>query len=391
MQKGDNRSTERQGDDHSEDGSGNMTHQLRDQSQAYRIFKSNKELPKGNQAISNMPIEAGLLFEQALEQTRMAIALSDPNAPDNPLVFVNKAFEVLTGYDRRECVGRNCRFLQTENTSESELDRLRRAMANEDTVVVDLENRRKDGSIFVNALHVGPIYNEEGRLTHFYGSQWDISELVQKRSEVVRSAAVTRELEHRIGNLFTVISSIVRLSGRGEDDVQTAINKANERILALARAHSVSVRRPGSSADRARLQDLVETIVSPYRLSAAGRIVLGGNPVELPPTAVTPLGLCLHELATNAVKYGALKRGNGRVTIEWQVVDDELHMTWDEEGGDPVTEPRDGTGTGTRILEGVMASVDASISFHWREQGLRATIAMPLTETVLDMDGPPTE
>ena len=346
--------------------------------QTQRVFDPVEGIPHGNHEIGSLPLDSSRLFEQALEQTRMAIALTDPHAPDNPLIYVNKAFEVMTGYDRREAIGRNCRFLQTRNTSQVELERLRRAMANEETVVVELENQRKDGSVFINALHVGPIYDARGQLTNFYGSQWNISELVRKRAEVVEREVVATEMRHRIGNLFTVVSSIVRLSARNETDVQMAIAKANDRILALARAHEVTTLGPGRTGDPARIHDLVETIIKPYRLRAEGRMVIGGHPTELPTHAVTPVGLALHELATNSVKYGALRAATGRVSIEWTALDDMLYIVWEEQGGKTVTETRDGSGTGTRILEGVMASVGGTITFHWRSKGVKVSISLPL-------------
>ena len=349
----------------------------RHRAQAKLVFDPEDGTPEGNRPVSNMPVDSSRLFEQALEQTRMAVTLTDPHAPDNPLIFVNKAFETLTGYDRREAIGRNCRFLQTERTNEDELDKLRKAMAERETIVVEVENRRKDGAVFTNALHVGPIYDENGSLTHYYGSQWNISELVSKRAEVELGAAVAQELQHRIGNLFAVVISILRLSGRGETDVKSALDKASERIGALARAHEATLSGAGSSGGPILLHDLVETVMNPYRLNERGRIVLGGSRVELPPRAVTPLGLTLHELATNAVKYGALDHLDGRVLVEW-TLGDRLQLVWDEDGGRPVIDPSEGTGTGTRILKGVLAAVGATIDTDWRERGVRVTITMPL-------------
>ena len=352
----------------------------RAKSQVMRTFDGRPETSRGPGA-AGLFAGGGLLFEQALEQTRMAIALADPNAPDCPLVFVNQAFETLTGYDRDEVVGRNCRFLQTSRSSTHQLDRLRAAMQREEVVVVEIENRRKDGSLFVNALHVGPIYDENGRLAYFYGSQWDVTELVEKRAELVQRRVLARELEHRLSNLFAVISSIVRLSGRGESDVETALTRANERILALARAHEVTS-YDGSQGTSAQLHELVETVVRPYRLNAPGRFVIGGRPIELEANVVTALGLALHELATNAIKYGALGHASGRVAIEWTVAEDELRLVWDEEAEEPLpprgTDRPAGSGTGMRILEGVLGSEGATVAFHWRERGVKAVISIPL-------------
>ena len=350
--------------------------------QSRRVFPADEPVPEGNHPICSLNVDPARLFEQSLEQTRMAIAISDPHQPDNPLVFVNRAFETLTGYGRKEVIGRNCRFLQTPQTDPRELERLRRGIEARDTIVVELENARKDGTRFVNSLHVGPIYDEGGRLTHHYGSQWDVTELIDSRLEIRRQNLVTRELRHRVGNLFGIISSVVRMSGRGETDVETVIDKASERIAALARAHEATIRSSAPGGAPADLHHLVETVLRPYREDAGGRLSVSGQVVRLPSHTVTPIGLALHELATNAVKYGAFGRENGEVRVDWRRQGDVLHLAWDEEVGAPVHPPEvDGTGrtgSGMRILRGVLRAAGSGIDYHWRETGLRIALEMPL-------------
>merc|ERR1712173_308373 len=114
---------------------------------------------------------------------------ADPNLPDQPLVFVNRAFRDLTGYEEEEIIGRNCRFLQGPGTDPEQVRKLRQAIANEDVVVVELLNYRKDGSAFWNALHLGPIYNERDELIYYFGSQWDVSDVHAARAEEAHSKA----------------------------------------------------------------------------------------------------------------------------------------------------------------------------------------------------------
>ncbi|MEE8231143.1 MAG: PAS domain-containing protein, partial [Qipengyuania citrea] len=140
----------------------------------------------------------GLLFEQAMAQTRMAVCLTDPHQPDQPIVFCNKAFEKLTGYRQDEIVGRNCRFLQGPKTSSEQIAKLRHAVDNEDVLVVELLNYRKDGSTFWNALHLGPIYDEDGELRYFFGSQWDVSDIHLARAEEKHAKVMAREVSHRL-------------------------------------------------------------------------------------------------------------------------------------------------------------------------------------------------
>ena len=157
---------------------------------------------------------SGMLFEQAMAQTRMAICLTDPNQHDNPIVFANRAFRELTGYDEDEILGRNCRFLQGRRTDREQVQAMRRAIESEEVTIVELLNYRKDGSAFWNALHLGPIYNDAGDLIYFFGSQWDVTDVKSARAGEQHARVLARELSHRMKNMFAVISGIVTVSGR---------------------------------------------------------------------------------------------------------------------------------------------------------------------------------
>lgn len=147
----------------------------------------------------------------------MALCISDPYQPDCPIVYANQAFIELTGYKREEIIGRNCRFLQGKATSDGAVAKLHAAVEAAQYTVVDILNYRKDGTAFCNAVHVGPIYNENGDLTYFFGSQWDITELFAARETIIENERVAAELRHRTDNLFGVLTAIVRLSARGGD------------------------------------------------------------------------------------------------------------------------------------------------------------------------------
>ena len=333
-----------------------------------------------NADIDALGIKASSLFQQALEQTRMAIGITDPHLPDNPLIYVNRAFVELTGYTRDEAVGHNCRFLQGPGTDPAHVQQLSQALDAREVRVVELLNYRKDGSTFWNSLHVGPVYNEAGELTHYYGSQWDITDLVRDREKIALQDEVAEELRHRTRNLFGVMTSIVRLSGRGETDVSAAVGKIEARIRALGHAHEVSIAAAGQSG-AADLHDLVSTILRPYRTQRSRRVTLSGEMVDVPRESVTPLGLMLHELATNALKYGAFSAAEGAVTIEWHRQGDHLLLTWTEEGGPEVIEPpKESTGTGSRIVQGVLATIGADLKFDWPPGGMSALLRLSLAE-----------
>ncbi|BBL80775.1 hypothetical protein RxyAA322_26290 [Rubrobacter xylanophilus] len=135
--------------------------------------------------------ESRRLLDRAVAASSGGVVITDPNLPDNPIIYVNPAFERMTGYSRREVLGRNCRFLQREDRGQAELEVLRRAIAERRDCRVVLRNYRRDGSMFWNELYVSPVYDEEGRLVNFVGVQNDITE--RKRMEEERNQLLARE------------------------------------------------------------------------------------------------------------------------------------------------------------------------------------------------------
>ncbi len=127
--------------------------------------------------------------------------ITDPNEPDNPIVFVNGAFSKLTGFDHDEILGRNCRFLQGPLTDRGEVDRLRASIAAKTPIELELLNYRKDGTTFWNRLLVSPVFNDDGDLTYFFASQFDVTfererlaRLESDRNDL-QSAVARREAE----------------------------------------------------------------------------------------------------------------------------------------------------------------------------------------------------
>ncbi|UHC18104.1 PAS domain-containing protein [Methylobacterium currus] len=114
-------------------------------------------------------------FSSAVRATRMPMLITDPRRDDNPIVFANAAFARLTGYDRDTVLGRNCRFLQGPETDRADVARLRAAIESRTPIELDLLNYKKDGSTFWNRLLVSPVFGEDGQLTYFFASQFDVT------------------------------------------------------------------------------------------------------------------------------------------------------------------------------------------------------------------------
>lgn len=323
---------------------------------------------------------SGLLFEQAMAQTRMAVCLTDPNVPDHPIVFCNAAFERLTGYPATEVVGRNCRFLQGPKTDQSQVTVLRDAIAAEEVVVVELLNYRKDGQAFWNALHLGPIYDQNGRLKYFFGSQWDVTEIHLARRGERYAKALAREVSHRLKNVFSVIGGIVSITGRSLD-AKAVTDKINDRVQALGQAYEPTL--DDAAFGTIEVGQAVRSVLRPYD-PEGDRIIFIGNGVRTEPNAISTLGLTLHELATNATKYGALSCIDGNIEVSWSHETDghdrpSLVLEWKERGGPSISQPPSGQGTGFDIADALLSFSQGFLERNWEPDGLRARISLPLS------------
>ncbi|MBB4657645.1 PAS domain-containing protein [Parvularcula dongshanensis] len=350
-----------------------------DQDQAHRLPDDAPARFRANNPEDQFSGASGVLFEQAMAQTRMAICLTDPNQEDDPIVFSNRAFRELTGYLEEEIVGRNCRFLQGPDTNRETVERISQALRDEDVIVVELLNYRKDGTPFWNALHIGPIYNQHNELLYFFGSQWDVTDVHTARADERHAKTLARELSHRMKNMFSVIGGIVTVTGRTRG-VQREAAEINDRIQALGRAYETTL--DDASVGTIEVGQAIRAVLSPYD-PEEDRINYLGNGVRVDPNVVSTLGLTLHELATNASKYGALSRDDGTVDLDWYIEDTgqnegRLVVVWTEAGGPTVHEPVNPSGTGNGIIDTLLMAADGRLDRDWRPEGLKATICVPM-------------
>lgn len=193
-----------------------------------------------------------------------------------------------------------------------------------------------------------------------------------------RADLLARELNHRVKNLFAVILAIVKMTGRGRPEAGPTVNRIAERIHALMTAHDVT---QGASEHRsAHLADLVAVALEPYRSDTQ----LGhadGPPVALSEAAIVPVGLVLHELATNAVKYGAWQRPGGEVVVRWAREGDTLRLDWLEHCADPAAfaeRAAAGPGFGTTLIDGSARQLGGTIARSYAADGIRVRIEFPL-------------
>jgi PAS domain S-box-containing protein len=204
--------------------------------------------------------------------------------------------------------------------------------------------------------------NSAGVVTRVSGVTIDITDL--KEAEARRSLLV-REVDHRARNALAIVQSIVRMTKA--KSIEAYVAAVEGRIAALSTAHSLLA---DSRWEGASLNRLVDEELAPYRGGESERITVSGSAVFLKPETAQTIALVLHELATNAVKYGALSGSTGKVALSWQRSENVLNLRWEETGGPPVTSPLS-TGYGTRVIKvSIERQLNGTVLFEWRPEGL---------------------
>ncbi len=135
------------------------------------------------------------VLSQILDSCVNGITLSDPDREDNPLVYANEAFELITGYRREDILGRNCRFLQGDDRDQEGIEQIRQAMRENKSVTVTLRNYRKDGELFYNRFSIRPLFDREGRVIYYLGIQYDVTSQVQAEDELKRLNALLSRVD----------------------------------------------------------------------------------------------------------------------------------------------------------------------------------------------------
>jgi PAS domain S-box-containing protein len=436
-------------------------------------------------------------MQVGFKMTPVAMVVSDPTLPDCPLIYVNRAFEQLTGFAAVEVLGRNCRFMQGPLTDPADVARLRTAIDRREPIELDLLNHRRDGTPFWNRLMVAPVFCADGSLRYYVASQIDVTverhrvlkleqdrealaaevaerdadlaahnarlrmalkagalgtwtldlpeqtltassgckrvfgrpmgepftydqllaaihpdDLPAMRAAVARTieqgapyhveyriltpageqrwvsvqgelqhradgtplamtgfstdisqrkfaeehrAVLARELTHRVKNTLATVNAVATQTIRRATSLDDAAATVSARIASLGAAHELLIQ---DEVEGAAIGDIVERALLPFKDRDGARFDVSGPHVRLSPEITLGLAMALHELATNAVKYGALSVPEGRVAVEWSITtvggERRLAFSWTEQEGPSVTPPTR-TGFGTRMIERMLS------------------------------------
>lgn len=299
---------------------------------------------------------------------------------DGTLLQVNEPSLDAANLSRKDVLGKPFWDTYWLNHSEQSRTQIRDAVARAargERIRFDAEVRIREGASRVVDMKLAPLYNETGQVHEIIASGVDITD--RKRGEEHREMLL-RELSHRVKNTLATVQAMANHTMRNSSDFARFQSAYKGRLSAIARCHDLLV---ATEHVRVEISDLISTQVRPYaRGDAKTVVVLDGEPLVLSGEAAHAFALVLHELATNAAKYGALSNQTGQVKIAWDKVSDEtgnwIEITWTEVGGPPVTEPtRLGFGS-TLIKQSLSHTLGGSSSVSYTESGLAANFRLPV-------------
>jgi PAS domain S-box-containing protein len=329
-----------------------------------------------NDAPQHRSVEAGGESEERYRWLASIIEFSDDAIVSKDLNGIitswNKGAERIFGYLAEEVIGKPITILIPPDRHNEEPAILQRIRRGERIEHYETVRQRKDGSFIAISLTVSPIKDAQGKIVGASKIGRDITE--RKRSEEL-IATLAREAEHRTRNVLATVQAAIHLS---QADTPDGLKQVIEgRIQALANVNALVVESRWAGAE---LSALAAQELAAYLEGDDARVRIDGPQLLLTPFVAQAIAMTLHELATNAAKYGALSVDEGHVELRWSLsTDGQLVLDWSETAGPPVTTPKR-QGFGTRMIEQMITNqLKGTIRLDWRADGLACEIAFPFS------------
>ena len=296
--------------------------------------------------------------------------------PDGKVEYLNERWAQFTGTPVNEHHGDGWVEALHPDDVPVALEAWTTAVNDQTPYEVEYRLRRHDGQWRWTLARGLPQRDADGMIERWFGTNTDIHE--RKILEEDRDL-LSRELGHRIKNIFSLIAGLLHLEGKSDPSVKPAMDAVSGRIGALGRAHDHVRPDRMQKGEVTHLHRLLTELFAPYDLADEPRMTVSGDDLVIREEAVSPLALIFHELATNAAKYGALSVSGGTVTIDIEANDETTRFTWREQGGPGTREADMGpTGFGSTLIGlAVERQLGGTLERCWQEDGLNAVVEVP--------------
>lgn len=329
--------------------------------------------------------------EQQAQRLAALVASSDDAIISKDLQGVitgwNQGATQLFGYAADEAIGRSVQLLIPAERQSEERRILARIRRGDHIQHYETQRQRKNGDLLWVSLTISPICDSQGRIVGISSITRDMSE---RRAADRHRKTLMDELNHRVKNTMAVVQAIAAQTLSSAGSLEEAGHSFSARLLNLAKAHDILTQGSWVSAD---LRDLVADTVKPHA-GDGDRFEIEGPSAPLAPATALGISMALHELCTNAAKYGALSTPEGRVSIRWHVDSRpagrrRLALSWVEHGGPPVAAPQR-RGFGSRLIERAVATeLEGEVRVDYPPGGVTCTILAPLPDGLEERMTPP--
>lgn len=300
---------------------------------------------------------------------------------DGIITTWNRGAERLFGYTAHEAIGQPIRMIIPDDRLFEEDEILRRLRNGERVDHFETVRLRKNGELVEISVTISPVRAEDGSILGASKIARDITD--QKRASA-QQALLLREMHHRIKNLFTLTAGLVTLSAKASAESAVFVADFRSRLQALARAHALTM--PDDNAANTEpattFVELLQAILAPHVADDRPRIAIRGCDAPLVGKALTSIALLLHELATNAAKYGALSGSGGRLSIDLSVENGTLRMIWQESNAPHSSPETRREGFGTTLEQAAVSGVQGSLHRDWKADGVSITLEVALRSLV---------
>ena len=312
----------------------------------------------------------------------IAMVLTNPRLEDNPIIYVNRAFERLTGYTAESAQGRNCRFLQCEETDRDQLADLSEAVAARREHATILLNRRANGETFLNALMISPVHDDDGEVCYFVGLQCEVDN-DREHERLKQFETMVSEIQHRVKNHLAMILGLIRMQARASERAEE-FHDLSRRIESLQLLYEeMSAAQMVRNDDRIQLGSYLGRVANTiaHLDSRPGvRMNVHVDPLLVGTETAVRIGLIVSEILTNAMQHAFESQETGLV---------DLRVTRTDRGGLRAIVTDDGVGLpettdwpksgnlGARIVTGLTQGLKASLHVSRGAVGTVVTLEVP--------------
>ena len=320
-------------------------------------------------------------FVIACETSKLPMLFTDAGDPLCPIVHANDSMLKLTGNSLDELLSKSFYDLVTLETDPATIQEIKEGFKNGSAVNCEIKCKRKIGKSFWATVYVTPVFDIGGKRVQYFAS------FIEHRYEEVHAKLIISELTHRVKNTLATAQAIIRQALATKADRRAIRNMIESRLAALSRSHELLARENWGYAG---LFDIVNNTLEPFKSidKNKARIIVTGDNIRFQPKETLALCMVFHELATNAIKYGALSNPDGAVHINWTLEPSSggprLKVCWRELGGPPVKPPSH-QGFGSRVISrGIAYELNGTGRFDYRPEGLVCEIDIPAPRATED-------